>query len=155
LVFRRRTPENLKRVEQAPATKTVAVTFWMAGDHFMVAWGGINGKRVFFFVDTGGAGVGTKLAEFAIKEADIHLEEDKAVEGVGGGGKLRSVPYVVKDLALGAAHERNVPGVFEGPFPWEWTFGFRLAGLISHSFFRPYALTFDFEGMQLLLQRKP
>ncbi len=33
----------------------------------------------------------------------------------------------------------------------EYEHGFRLGGIISHGFFRPYALTFDFEKMHFLL----
>lgn len=42
-----------------------------------------------------------------------------------------------------------------GPFPpsMEYMFGFRIAGIISHTFFRPYAVTFDFANMQVYLQR--
>jgi hypothetical protein len=57
-------------------------------------------------------------------------------------------------MSLGDAHEKNVQGLFSGPFPLENRFGFRIGGIVSHGFFRPYALTFDFTGMQLLLSRK-
>jgi hypothetical protein len=33
----------------------------------------------------------------------------------------------------------------------EFRHGFRIAGVISHAFFRLYALTLDFEKMRLLL----
>jgi hypothetical protein len=32
------------------------------------------------------------------------------------------------------------------------TFGFRLAGMVGHDFFKRYAVTFDFETMQIFLQ---
>jgi hypothetical protein len=41
------------------------------------------------------------------------------------------------------------PGLYDGPFPWENSFGFNLAGMVGHDFFKPYAVTFDFEGMQI------
>jgi predicted aspartyl protease len=155
LTLRRRTAESLKAIERAPG-RPVAVPFWMAGDHFMIAWGRINGRPpVLLFVDTGAAGVGLSLAESTIKDAGIKLREDQASEGVGGGGKVRSVPFVAKEVSLGEVHERDVRGVFDGQFAFEHVFGFRLAGIISHSFFKPYALTFDFDGMRLLLRREP
>jgi predicted aspartyl protease len=154
LALRRKTRDNVTRVERAAPDKTVTIPMWMAGDHFMVAWGRIGGgPPVLLFVDTGAAGVGLVLAESAIKEAGIKLLENQASDGIGGGGKVRSVPFVVKELSLGDVHERNVRGAFHGPFPLEHTVGFRIAGIISHSFFRPYALTFDFDGMRLLVQR--
>ena len=41
----------------------------------------------------------------------------------------------------------------DGPFPWENMFGFHLAGMVGHDFFKPYAVTFDFQNMQIFLQR--
>ena len=32
-------------------------------------------------------------------------------------------------------------------------FGFHLAGIIGHDFFKPYAVTFDSQNMQIFLQR--
>ena len=89
------------------------------------------------FVDTGLAGAGAKLAEPVIKQAGIKLEEDKAYEGAGGGGKLRIVPYTVSRLAFGDVEERNVPGLYDGPFPWEGSFGFNLAGMVGHDSSNP------------------
>jgi hypothetical protein len=31
-------------------------------------------------------------------------------------------------------------------------FGFHLAGMVGHDFFKPYAVTFDFMNMQIFLQ---
>jgi hypothetical protein len=53
------------------------------------------------FVDSGLAGAGVKLAKSVIKEAGSKLEEDKAYEGAGGGGKLKIVPYTVRQLSFG------------------------------------------------------
>ena len=129
--------------------------------------GEVNGHafRTSLFPDTRGgfcllvnramqAGAGVKLGEFGIKEAGVKLLEDQATVGVGGGGKIRSVPFILDSLALGADEERNVAGLFEGPFPWEETFGFRLVGMVGHDFFRKSAVTFDFDGMRMTLQRR-
>jgi hypothetical protein len=80
--------------------------------------------------------------------------KDEAVESLGAGGKFQSIPFTLKELSLGEARQQNVRGWFEGPFPWEHTFGFRLAGMIGHAFFKPYAVTFDFDGMRIILVRK-
>jgi hypothetical protein len=98
------------------------------------------------------AGAGVKLAEPVIKEAGIKLEEDKAYEGAGGGGKLKIVPYVVNHLSFGDIKEENVAGLYDGPFPWENAFGFRLAGMVGHDFFKPYAVTFDFDTVRIFLR---
>ena len=31
-------------------------------------------------------------------------------------------------------------------------FGFHLAGMVGHDFFKPYAVTFDFDTMQIILR---
>jgi hypothetical protein len=73
------------------------------------------------------------------------------IRSAGGGGKLKIVPYTVHQLSFGDIRE-DVPGLYDGPFPWENTFGFRLAGMVGHDFFKPYAVTFDFDTMQIFLR---
>ncbi len=151
LVLRRKTAKSLEQF--AAASSGIAVPFWMAGDHFMVGWGRVETMPpMLLFVDSGLAGAGVKLAESVIKEAGIKLEEDKAYEGAGGGGKLKIVPYTVRQLSFGELQEHNIPGVYDGPFPWETSFGFFLAGMVGHDFFKPYAVTFDFKNMQIFLR---
>jgi hypothetical protein len=58
---------------------------------------------------------------------------------------------MVDELSLGGATERGVRG-FKGPFLGR-AFPFEIGGVVSHGFFRPYALTLDFDGMRLFLQR--
>ena len=98
LVLRRKkTAEDLKQFAAASSGKSVAVPFWIASDHFMVGWGRVETiPPTLLFIDSGLAGAGVKLAESVIKEAGIKLEEDKAYEGAGGGGKLKIVPYTVR-----------------------------------------------------------
>jgi hypothetical protein len=152
LVLRRKTTENLKEFTKSPG-KRVVVPIWMASDHFMVGWGRVETlPPTLLFVDTGLVGAGVKLAESVIKEAGIKLEQNKATEGAGGGGTLKIVPYVVRRLSFGDIKEENVQGVYDGPFPWQYMFGFHLAGMVGHEFFKPYAVTFDFQNMQIVLQ---
>ncbi len=152
LVLRRKTAESLGEFTKSPV-KRVTVPIWMASDHFMVGWGRVETlPPTLLFVDSGLMGAGVKLAESMIKEAGIKLEENKATEGAGGGGKLKIVPYTVHQLSFGNIKEQNVPGLYDGPFPWENSFGFHLAGMIGHDFLRPYAVTFDFNNMQIFVQ---
>ena len=110
LVLRRKTAETLKEFTQSPG-KRVVVPIWMASDHFMVGWGRVETlPPTLLFVDTGLMGAGVKLAESVITEAGIKLEENKATEGAGGGGKLKIVPYVVHQLSFGDIKEENVTG---------------------------------------------
>jgi Aspartyl protease/Tetratricopeptide repeat len=152
LVLRRKSMLSQRRFAEA-SSGSVAVPFWIAGDHFMVGWGQVEDlPPSLLFVDSGLVGAGTKLAESVIKAAGIVLEQDKAETGAGGGGTLTIVPYVVKRVSLGNVQEENVQGVFDGPFPWENSFGFFLAGMVGHEFLRPYAVTFNFEKMEILLK---
>jgi hypothetical protein len=151
LVLRRKNAANLAQFVAA-SSNSVSVPFWIASDHFMVAWGRVEAlPPVLLFVDTGLAGAGVNLAESVIKRAGIKLEEDKASSGAGGGGNLKIVPYVVHSLSFGPVHEENVPGLYDGPFPWENLFGFHLAGMVGHDFFKRRAVTFDFENMKIFL----
>jgi hypothetical protein len=152
LVLRRKSAESLEQFKKSPG-KRVVVPIWMASDHFMVGRGRVETlPPTLLFVDTGLMGAGVKLAESVIKEAGITLEENKASEGAGGGGNLKIVPYMVHQVSFGEIKEHNVSGLYDGPFPWEYMFGFHLAGMVGHDFFRPYALTFDFQNMQIFLQ---
>jgi predicted aspartyl protease len=156
LVLRRKNAESPKTFAAESSGDSVAVPFWMASDHFMVGWGRVETlPPSLLFVDTGLAGAGVKLAEPVIKAAGIKLEEDKASEGAGAGGTLKIVPYTVRQLSFGDLREDDVAGLYDGPFPWENTFGFRLAGMVGHDFFKPFAVTFDFETMRIFLASQP
>ena len=153
LVLRKKTAKNLKDFEKT-ARGSVAVPIWLAGDHFIIGWGQINSTPpALLFVDTGLAGAGVKLGGAMLKAADIKLQEDKAYEGAGGGGNLKIVPYVVPQVSLGEVKEENVAGLYDGPFPWENSYGFYLAGMVGHDFFRSYAVTFDFDHMRIFMQK--
>src|SRR5262249_108174 len=119
LVLRRKDAASLEQFA-ASAGKSVAVPFWLASDPFMVRGGRVDAVAAGLFL--GGRGVeggGVKVAESVIKEAGIKLEENKASSGAGAGGTLKVVPYVVRRLSFGSIQEENVPGLYDGPFPWE------------------------------------
>ncbi len=154
LVLRRKTAAQLREVEErVRSDKASVVPFWMAGDHYVVAPGQVNkAPPSLFFVDTGLAGAGFTCPRSVLREAGVKLPEGKELEGVGGGGKVRLVPFQVEALSLGDVKATNVQA-FAGVFPedLEHQFGFRIGGLISHQFFRKYAVTFDFSGMRVFM----
>jgi hypothetical protein len=83
------------------------------------------------------------------------LEQFAAAQSLrrgGGAGKLKIVPYVVHRLSCGPMQEDNVPGLYDGPFPWENLFGFQLAGMVGHDFLKRYAVTFDFSTTHIFLK---
>lgn len=157
LILRRKTEQNLNLIEQEATQQKAAITipFWMADDHFMVAWGTINKSQpILFFVDTGLAGNGFMPTESTLKEASIKLGKEK-IEGAGGGGKVQANPFTASELTLGDVKELNIPSAYlHGMSFLETAFGFHIGGLISHSFFRQYALTIDFSNMRYYLKRK-
>ncbi len=155
LVLRRKTAQNLSQIETMASDNSVIVPFWMARDHFLVARGKINNlEPTLLLVDTGSAGGAAKLAESTLKQAGIKLSQNQAFEGVGGGGTLESIPFKLKDLSLGDATQQNVRGWCEAAFPWENSLGFHVGGMIGHDFLKLYAVTFDFDGMRIILQQK-
>jgi len=70
------------------------------------------------------------------------------------GGTLKIVPYPVPQLSFGDIKRENVPGLYDGPFPWgKHIWLSPLAGMVGHDFFKPYAVTFDFQNMRIFLQQ--
>lgn len=156
LILRPKTDQNREQLRHVTTGQSVTeVPFWMA-NHYMVSWGTVNGSRpLLFFVDTGLAGSAFTCPASTVKEASIQLRHDLATDGIGGGGKMSIIPIELNELTLGNARERNLHGAM-GAFPpqLEYAFGFHIGGLISHDFFRPYALTLDFANMRYVLDRK-
>jgi hypothetical protein len=152
LVLRRKSQPSLDKL-LAASPHAVKVPIWIGGDHFLLGWGQVNAlPPALLFIDTGVAGAGVKLAPSVIKQAGITLNEKDASAGQGGGGSFTTVPYVVPLLALGSIKEKNVTGIYDGPFPWENSLGFFCAGSVGHDFFKPYSVTFDFTNMQMIFE---
>ena len=127
--------------------------FWMAGTHFLLAHGKVNDSvAVLLHMDTGLAGASFTAPVSTFAAAGIVGDTANADEGVGGGGSMRITPVSVDKITMGHVGARNQVGIM-GAFPpsMEYRFGFRIGGLVSHAFFRPYALTFDFTDMRYFL----
>jgi len=152
LILRPRTDEALVVFEaQARAQQAIVVPFWMAGDHFMLANGTINGSgSLLFLVDTGLAERAFMAKEDVVREFGIELDESLARPGYTILGVVEEIPFTVAELTLGEAVEHDLEGV-TGTFQVEDVFGFHIDGLISHQFFLNYSLTLDFTGMRLFL----
>jgi len=153
LIFRKLSNDQLTKFEhEIKERNPIIVPFWLVEDHFMVAWGKVNdAEPILLFVDTGLAGGGFTGSKMTLEEAKVKLDESKAFEGIGGGGKVKVIPFVVEKLTFGDAIEENISGMFTEVFPMEHKLGFRLGGIISHQFFKKYALTFDFIKMRFIL----
>lgn len=159
LILRRATPENLQALETQAAPGVKVIPFWLVDTHYILAEGTFNDQPpALFFVDTGLAGKGFTASEADLQKAGIAVDWSKAQSGPGGGGAVRTVDITLDRLTLGTGTNRisaaQVPGtVIEGGVPILGDqLGFHVGGLISHQFFRPYALTLDFTGMRLFVQ---
>ena len=93
------------------------------------------------------------MAEFVIKRGGIKLEQDKASTGAGGGGKLETVPYVVRRFHSEKCRKRTWLGSTMGRFPGRIFLAFTWRVMVGHDFFKPYAMTFDFENMKIILSQ--
>ncbi len=160
LILRRVNPENLQRLEKQIALDgTKVIPFWLIDMHYILAQGTVNHQGpMLFFVDTGLAGKGFTAPEPVLQAAGIKVDWTQAIEGPNIGGKIKTTDFVVDRLTLGTGTneiiENDVPGrAIENSTPVLGDqLGFHVGGLISHQFFRRYALTLDFTGMRLIVQ---
>jgi predicted aspartyl protease len=157
---------ELRRPGAAPLGQTgdagaVTMPFWMAGDHFMLTWGSINSRHPrLLIIDTGGTNTGLVLSEAEAAAAGITIDKSKGrtvVQGAVNGQVQHATgyPVTIGSLALGAAVNCGFPGGAVSPSPYaslDSTFGFTTGGAVSHSFFLPFAATYDFSSMRLLLR---
>ncbi|MBC5815237.1 MAG: aspartyl protease family protein [Candidatus Eremiobacteraeota bacterium] len=129
------------------------VRFWWVGDHFLFARGSVNNTpESLLLVDSGLAGGGFVPTDATIKLAHVTTHSDQAGTGIGGGGAAQFVPVTADKLCLGTLCRSNVPGLYTpGGDPLQM-FSFTAAGTISHEFLKHYAVTIDFNSMQLFLQ---
>ena len=159
LVLERRTAGGPPRpATDAPDSARYVMPIWLAGDHYVLARGRLAaGPEGLWFVDTGLAGAGVRAPASALVAAGIPVPDTSSGHtGVGGGGNAKFQMFGVPGFALGGASATGLIGFF-GPFPGslEYAFGPRIAGIISHGFLRTWRVTFDFDAMQLVLERPP
>lgn len=130
----------------------VEVPFWLAGDHFIIARGTLDDSGpLLFFVDTGLENGAFLTSKETAERLRISLNETGWIEERTIYGQMKQTPFPIRKLTLGAAEQRNPVGLV-GVFPIQDAFGFHIDGLISHQFFRSYAMTLDFSGMAIFLQ---
>ncbi|MFZ1131038.1 MAG: aspartyl protease family protein [Terriglobales bacterium] len=148
-------PRNEHR--RAKAFKNeIPIPFWLDKDHLMIAFGSVNSSPpMLMLVDTGLAGGGITVPASTLQAAGIKLSEE-STSGIGAGGAVQVQPFEADKVSLGRIVRNNVDGIF-GAFPssLEDGEGFHIGGLISHQFFRPSSITFDFDRMELRIPREP
>src|SRR5262249_59160921 len=127
-----------------------------AGDHYVLARGRLAaGPDALWFVDSGLAGAALTAPASTLAAAGIAVPDTSSGHsGVGGGGSAKFQFFPVERFALGDVGATGLMGMF-GPFPGSLgdAFGPRVAGIISHGFLRSWRVTFDFDAMQLILEK--
>jgi predicted aspartyl protease len=137
----------------APEPVAHRVRFWLAGDHYILARGSLGAVPPLpFVVDTGLAGMAFTAPAALFAAAGLEVPAAATATGVGGGGPTGIAVVPIAELTLGEARRTDLVGVI-GPFPdaLETSQGVRIAGLVSHEFFRPWALSLDFSRMELTM----
>src|SRR5208282_4416407 len=143
----------------APLPQSAAlavIPFWFVRDHYLLARGSLNDKTdQLFLVDTGLAGFAFTGPQSTLRDADIALPPTPADTTSRAVGQSAAAPFAIRALSLGMLRRENLTGLY-GPFPpsLESSLGVYVGGIVSHAFFRPYAVTFDFAQMKIYL-RKP
>lgn len=151
LVLRPRSASASFEATAAHANKG-RVPFWLIGDHFLFSTGRLgDAPEGLFSIDTGLAGGGVTATEAALKAAHITPDAEHPQTGMGGGGTVTALPFKA-DVTLGGVTQHAVAGLYTTNGSPYGIFPFEVQGAISHGFFRPYALTFDFDAMLLVLQ---
>jgi hypothetical protein len=149
-------PPRHSRAHPPTAASRHVLPIWLGGDHYVLARGRMNnGPEELWFVDTGLAGAGLTAPSRTLEGAGIAVPDTFAVgaTGVGGGGSVKFSMFGVDQFRLGDASATDLLGIY-GAFPptLESAFGYRIAGIISHAFFRPWRVTLDFDAMQIVLE---
>jgi hypothetical protein len=138
--------------DRQPAASTAPL--WLAPDHFMFSRGSIGDSgQGLVLLDTGGIGLGVVLT--TAQAAAAHVVPDYSDPGAYLG--VTGYPCVADPIKLGLPGpgrvvRRDVPGAV-GPFA-PVNFGFTNLGILSHEFFKPLSVTFDFTGMTLQVDHK-
>lgn len=123
---------------------------WLADGHFPCTLGSLNdfGPRVVSF-DTGGSTVGIATTEEIAQEAGIVVDHEHLTNFNG-----MLLPSISPDkISLGNAVGRHVPGIATSQLPGAGPNGFRFHTIanFSHKFFKAFAITMDFERMNLYI----
>ncbi|HZZ64645.1 MAG TPA: aspartyl protease family protein [Candidatus Baltobacteraceae bacterium] len=143
----------LRAREGGTGADGVRVPMWLVGDHFLFAKGSVNGLGdQLFIVDSGLAGGGFAPEQQTIAAAHVRTFADQASQGIGGAGAVRIIPVIADTLCLSNACQHDVHGVYSpGGSPLR-SFPFIISGAVSHTFLEHYAVTLDFERMEIRLK---
>ena len=139
---------------EAPArsgARMAEIPFWMVGDHFLLAQGRLDrGPKQLLLVDTGFGRLAFTGPESTLQDAGITVPAPQA----GPSGRPPIAKFPIAQLSLGSLQEKNISGIY-GAFPpgLENGLGVHVGGIVSHEYFLPYAVTFDFVRMKIGIRK--
>jgi predicted aspartyl protease len=132
---------------------------WFVETHLIFAEGSFNGRKSSqMLIDTGLAGAGFMTSKENYAAASVEMDWSKAGIGAGGGGEVKALEVSLATVTLGGDDNRidrhDLIGIVmeHDNSLFDGALGFKVGGLVSHQFFREYAVTFDFQNMRLILQ---
>ena len=99
-------------------------------------------------MDTGGVGLGVVLTAAQAAAAQVVPDYTRPEQDFGV-----TVYPCTADVAVGGTRRRHLPGVV-GPIRPPAEFGFGYLGTVSHEFFRPLSVMFDFSAMATLITHR-
>ncbi|GAA0947910.1 aspartyl protease family protein [Nonomuraea longicatena] len=146
-VMRRRTAANRRAVRAEVARlKGETLPLWLAKDHFPCTLGSLDdfGPRVVTF-DTGGPGRGIGTSVAFAERAGIEMGPPEPWKG-GVGHRIAP-----ERLSLGRATRRRVTGWAEENPRVGAGMKFDTIANFTHDFFKPFAITFDYDDMNLYI----
>ena len=123
----------------------------MAGDHFLLAQGRLDrGPKQLLLVDTAFGRLAFTGPESTLQDAGITVPAAQTAPS----GRPPIAKFPIAQLSLGSLEEKNISGIY-GAFPpgLENGLGVHVGGIISHEYFLPYAVTFDFVRMKIAIRK--
>jgi Aspartyl protease len=150
LTLRRKAAAQQREVQTAAARAGIhPQPLWLAGDHLPCTLGRLNdyGPRV-AAIDTGGLARGLDTSVANAQSAGIAIDFDHPTPI--NGGSVAVYPITADRMSIGDTVARHIPGA-AGPTPWEGMTQFDTIGNFTHEFFKPFAVTYDFVGMNLFV----
>ncbi len=153
LILRRKTSAKLRQFRvEAERAGAETLPLWLAADHFPCTLGSLNdyGPRV-VSLDTGGAGgIGVVTTGEVAGRAGIRVDYDRPTSF----NRIPVHPCVPDRASLGGAVARDIYSI-AGPLLMDDRFRFDTIANFTHSFFKPYAITFDFADMNFHITSSP
>ncbi|HEY1613500.1 MAG TPA: aspartyl protease family protein [Rhizomicrobium sp.] len=129
--------------------------FWQLGDHFLVAPAQLNDSpKQLFLIDSGLAGFALTAPASTLQMANIPIPPPPPSASANPQGRTPVEAFPVRHLTVGGLTENDLKGLYGAfPLPLEGMLGVHVGGVISHVFFRPYAMTFDFVRMRIEVRK--